>query len=99
MILGMIGTTELIVIGGAILLLFGGKKIPGLMKSMGQGVKSFKQGLREDLPDEDDEDKADSDSSGNSGETGVSETASESEPVKRDGEAAAAKCDEHEQKD
>lgn len=97
MILGMIGTTELIVIGGAILLLFGGKKIPGLMKSMGQGVKSFKQGLREDLPDEDDEDKADSDSSGNSGETGVSETASEF--VKRDGEAAATKCDEHEQKD
>lgn len=44
----MIGTTELIVIGGAILLLFGGKKIPGLMKSMGQGVKSFKEGLRED---------------------------------------------------
>ena len=38
----MIGTTELIVIGGAVLLLFGGKKIPELMSSLGQGVKNFK---------------------------------------------------------
>lgn len=43
----MIGTTELLVIGGVILLLFGGKKIPELMRSMGQGVKSFKQGMNE----------------------------------------------------
>lgn len=57
MVLCMIGTTELIVIGGAILLLFGGKKIPGLMKSMGQGVKSFKQGLHEDIPEEKPEEK------------------------------------------
>ena len=35
----MIGTTELIVIGGAVLLLFGGKKIPELMRSLGQGEK------------------------------------------------------------
>lgn len=48
----MIGTTELIVIGGAILLFFGGKKIPELMKSMGQGVRSFKEGMREGMPDE-----------------------------------------------
>lgn len=39
----MIGTTELIVIGGAVLLLFGGKKIPELMRSLGQGVKNFKE--------------------------------------------------------
>lgn len=48
----MIGTTELLIIGGAVLLLFGGKKIPELMRSMGQGVKSFKQGMAEDLPKE-----------------------------------------------
>lgn len=41
----MIGTTELIVIGGAVLLLFGGKKIPELMRSLGQGVKNFKEGM------------------------------------------------------
>ena len=34
----MIGTTELLIMGVAILLLFGGKKIPELMRSMGQGV-------------------------------------------------------------
>lgn len=52
----MIGTTELLVIGGAILLLFGGKKIPELMRSMGQGVRNFKEGMnesiQEDLPNE-----------------------------------------------
>lgn len=52
MILCLIGTTELVVIGGAILLFFGGKKIPELMKSMGQGVKSFKDGMREGLPED-----------------------------------------------
>ena len=41
----MIGTTELIVIGGAVLLLFGGKKIPELMRSLGRGIKEYKQGL------------------------------------------------------
>lgn len=43
----MIGTTELIVIGGAILLFFGGKKIPELMRSLGQGVKTFKEGMNQ----------------------------------------------------
>ena len=43
----MIGTTELLVIGGAVLLLFGGKKIPELMRSLGSGVKEFKQGMNE----------------------------------------------------
>lgn len=48
----MIGTTELLIIGGAVLLLFGGKKIPELMRSMGQGVRSFKQGMAEGLQEE-----------------------------------------------
>ena len=40
-------TTELIIIVLVILLLFGGKKIPELMKGLGQGVKSFKEGMNE----------------------------------------------------
>lgn len=45
--LGSIGTGEIILIAFAILLLFGGKKIPELMKGVGKGVKSFKDGLKE----------------------------------------------------
>ena len=49
----MIGTTELIVIGGAVLLLFGGKKIPELMRSLGHGVKNFKVAMHEKSEPED----------------------------------------------
>lgn len=41
----MIGTQEIILIALVILLLFGGKKIPELMKGLGKGVKSFKDGV------------------------------------------------------
>lgn len=41
----MIGTQEIIIIALIILLLFGGKKIPELMKGLGKGVKSFKEGV------------------------------------------------------
>lgn len=40
-----IGFTEIIIIALIILLLFGGKKIPELMKGLGKGVKSFKDGV------------------------------------------------------
>ena len=40
-----LGTWEIIIIVLAILLLFGGKKIPELMKGLGKGVKSFKDGI------------------------------------------------------
>ena len=40
-------TTEILLIVLVILLLFGGKKIPELMKGMGRGVKSFKEGISE----------------------------------------------------
>lgn len=40
-----IGTTEIIIIVALVLLLFGGKKIPELMKGIGKGVKSFKDGV------------------------------------------------------
>ena len=43
----MIGTTEIIALGALALLLFGGKKLPGLMRSMGQGVRQFKEGMTE----------------------------------------------------
>lgn len=38
---------EWIVIALVVLLLFGGKKIPELMRGLGKGVKSFKQGMKE----------------------------------------------------
>lgn len=47
-----IGTTELMLIAGIALLLFGGKKLPEMMKGLGQGVKSFKQGMKEPLEEE-----------------------------------------------
>ena len=40
-----IGTTELLIIAAIALLLFGGKKLPELMKGLGQGVASFKKGM------------------------------------------------------
>lgn len=40
-----IGTPEIIVIVLVVLLLFGGKKIPELMRGLGKGVKSFKDGM------------------------------------------------------
>lgn len=42
-----IGTTELILIVLVVILLFGGKKIPELMRGLGKGVKSFKEGVNE----------------------------------------------------
>ena len=47
-----IGTTELLLIGGLALLLFGGKKLPEMMKGLGQGVQSFKKGMKEPLEEE-----------------------------------------------
>ena len=43
----MLGTWEIVAIVLVVLLLFGGKKIPELMKGLGKGVKSFKQGMNE----------------------------------------------------
>lgn len=45
--LGGIGTGELLLIILAILLIFGGKKIPELMRGMGKGVKEFKDAMNE----------------------------------------------------
>ncbi len=43
----MIGTWEIVAIVAVVVLLFGGKKIPELMKGIGKGVKSFKDGMNE----------------------------------------------------
>ena len=42
-----LGMQEVLVIALIVLLLFGGKKIPELMKGLGKGVKSFKDGMKE----------------------------------------------------
>ena len=42
-----LGTQEILIIALVVLLLFGGKKIPELMKGLGKGVKSFKEGMNE----------------------------------------------------
>lgn len=60
----MIGTGEIIVIVLVVLLIFGGKKIPELMKGLGKGMRSFKEGVNgvEDAVSEDvmESDKSDS---------------------------------------
>ncbi|MGH2665286.1 twin-arginine translocase TatA/TatE family subunit [Flavobacterium sp.] len=49
--MGRLGTTEIIVILVIVLLLFGGKKIPELMKGLGSGIKEFKDAAKgEDKP-------------------------------------------------
>ncbi len=46
LLFGSLGAPEIIVIAFIVLLLFGGKKIPELMKGIGKGVKSFKDGVK-----------------------------------------------------
>ncbi len=47
LLFGSLGFWEIVLIVLVILLLFGGKKIPELMRGLGKGVKSFKQGMNE----------------------------------------------------
>jgi len=49
--LSSIGAPEIIIVALIVLLLFGGKKIPELMKGLGKGVRSFKAGMK-DIDDE-----------------------------------------------
>ena len=48
--LGVIGVPQVILIVVALLLLFGGKKIPELMKGIGSGIKEFKNAAKDDQP-------------------------------------------------
>ncbi len=45
-----LGPMELVLILGVALLLFGGRKLPELAKGMGEGIKNFKNALREETP-------------------------------------------------
>lgn len=47
MFIGGLGASEIILIGLIVLLFFGGKKIPEMMKGLGKGVRSFKEGLKD----------------------------------------------------
>ena len=46
--LGMIGGPQIILIIAVVLLLFGGRKIPELMKGLGSGIKEFKKATKEE---------------------------------------------------
>ncbi|MBR4391930.1 MAG: twin-arginine translocase TatA/TatE family subunit [Bacteroidales bacterium] len=60
MTLLFIGTQELLIIGLIILLLFGASRIPALMRSLGRGVKDFKEGMEGKPADEASQTKSDS---------------------------------------
>ena len=45
--IGSLGMQEVLLIALVVLLFFGGKKIPELMKGLGKGVRSFKEGMRD----------------------------------------------------
>ena len=47
MFIGGLGASEILLIALVVLLFFGGKKIPELMKGLGKGVRSFKDGMKE----------------------------------------------------
>ena len=52
---GTIGPTELLLLFGILLILFGGKKLPELGRGLGRGIQSFKAGLRGVVEDPEDE--------------------------------------------
>lgn len=55
MILAFSGSTEILIIAALVLLFFGGRKIPELMRGLGKGVSSFKQGMKEPLENDKEE--------------------------------------------
>lgn len=65
-VLAFIGTQELIIIAIVVVLLFGAKKIPQLMRGVGSGIKEFKDGMKEGEKDsQDKKDKKEINSSDN----------------------------------
>lgn len=55
--IGGLGTSEILLIVLALLLLFGGKKLPELMRGAGRGIKEFKDAMNKPFTDEDDDKK------------------------------------------
>jgi sec-independent protein translocase protein TatA len=58
LLLGMPGGPEWIFILIIVLVIFGGKKLPGLMKGMGKGIRGFKDEMAGDSNDDDSKDKS-----------------------------------------
>ncbi len=56
-LLGMFGTQEIILIAIVVILMFGAKKIPQLMRGVGTGIKEFKDGMKEGEKSAEDEKK------------------------------------------
>ncbi|MCM1347640.1 MAG: twin-arginine translocase TatA/TatE family subunit [Bacteroides sp.] len=68
-----LGMPEVIVIMLVVLLLFGGKKVPELMKGLGKGMRSFKEGMNGIDTDDVDKQKTPDGTIGNKQEQGLSE--------------------------
>ena len=59
-LLGFVGPWQVVLIVAIVLLMFGGKKIPELMKGLGKGMKEFKEATKEDPePDSSSDSKSD----------------------------------------
>ena len=56
-LLGFVGPWQIVIILIVIVLLFGGRKIPELMKGIGQGMKEFKKATKADESEKEDDDK------------------------------------------
>lgn len=58
-LLGMVGPWQIVLIVAIVLIFFGGRKIPELMKGMGKGIRSFKEGMegKEELEENNDNSK------------------------------------------
>lgn len=61
MFIGGLGASEILIIALVVLLFFGGKKIPEMMKGLGKGVRSFKDGMKEVDSEQKEPDMADND--------------------------------------
>ena len=83
MLLGFmgLGTTELMIVAGIFILLFGSTKLPGLARSIGKSANEFKKGIRDDSPlnNEDDSDDSDGEDSEDSDGDGASDNDGDSD--------------------
>lgn len=85
MTLLFIGTTEIILVGGIALLLFGGKKLPEMMRGLGQGVREFKKGVREVEEEINKEEEDEQAEKGSKGQDSHSESGTIGHSPKEDG--------------
>ncbi len=63
--MGFLGTTEVLIIAGVIVLLFGASKLPKLGGAIGESIRNFKKGIKDDAPQLEEEDKEKKDKAGN----------------------------------